>query len=323
MPSNISLVTGAAGFIGAHLVDHLLQRGERVHALVRPTTRLDRLLPLLPRITLHRVDLADAPALQDCLSRVSPARVYHLAAQTRPDATCPFTAVRSATQANLAATLNLVEALAGLPAPPRVLVRAATLAEYGSLTGASHEGDAARPATAYGAGMLATTAALHVLAPGLPFAVVSARLALCYGPGQSRQFLVAQAIEALLARRPVDLANPDSRRDLMHVGDAVAGLVKIADVVPVDCPVLNIGTGRAPRMEDVLTTICDLIGLPRDFVRQTPEATVQGPSHLQMSPDLAWQRLGWRSAIDLEDGLARTIAAERRVREALAMGAAS
>ncbi|MBT0667206.1 NAD(P)-dependent oxidoreductase [Novosphingobium profundi] len=315
MPFSVSLVTGAAGFIGAHLVHQLVRQGKQVHVIVRPSTRLDRLFPVLQEITVHRLDLADATALEACLAQVSPGHVYHLAADTRPRATSLFTAVCGATQANLSATLTLVEALAALHRPPRVLVRAATLAEYGPTGTASHEETLPRPETAYGAGMLATTAALGVLAPSLPFPVISARLALCYGPDQSPSFLVAEAIHALLEGRAVTLAHPDDRRDLMHVEDAVAGLLRIAQVIPADSPVLNIGTGHAPRMEDVLEMIRILVGLPPDFVRRAASVVPRRASELQMNPRLAWRRLGWRAAIGLEEGLARTLAAERRARE--------
>ncbi|QVM83143.1 NAD-dependent epimerase/dehydratase family protein [Novosphingobium decolorationis] len=316
MLPSVSFVTGAAGFVGAHLVRSLLERGAQVHALVRPSTRLERLAPVLDRITLHRIDLSDRTALEACLKEVSPTHVYHLAADTRPRAASPIEAVDSAIHSSLTTTLPLVEALAGLPVPPRIVVRAGTLAEYGPTDVPSREDGPVRPATPYGAGMLALTAALDVLAASLPFPVVTARLALCYGPSQSRAFLLAEAIDAFLDERPITLSAPDDRRDLMHVEDAVAGLMRIADIVPANCPVINIGSGHAPRMADVLETLRALIGAPADFVRLDSGASRRPVTELRTCPELAWHRLGWRCAIGLEEGLVQTIASERRARAA-------
>ncbi|MBH0113719.1 NAD(P)-dependent oxidoreductase [Novosphingobium sp. YJ-S2-02] len=316
MPAEVSLVTGAAGFIGAHLCKRLLARGEKVHALVRPSTRLDRLDGLLDALTFHRVDLVDAAGLQAALAAIAPTCVYHLAAQTRPETGSPFIALRRAAEANLSATLTLVEALTALATPPRVMIRAATIAEYGPADMPCREDALARPATAYGAGMLATTAAIGVLTGTMPFPVINARLALCYGAGQSRAFLVAEAVDALLAGRPITLTRPEDRRDLIHVEDAVSGLVALADTVPADCPIVNIASGIAPRMDDVMARICDLAGADPRLLRVTPAAPGNKPSVLHASPELARRRLGWHAAITLEDGLRHTIAAHRAAHEA-------
>lgn len=316
MPSSVSFVTGAAGFVGAHLVRRLLERGGQVHALVRPSTRLERLAPVLERITLHRLDLADRTALKACLKEVSPTHVYHLAADTRPGAASPIAAVDAAIHSSLTSTLPLVEALTCLSVPPRIMVRAGTLAEYGPTDVPSREDGPVRPATPYGAGMLAATAALDVLAASLPFPVVTARLSLCYGPAQSHAFLLAEAIDAFLDERPIALLAPDDRRDLMHVDDAVAGLMRIADIVPANCPVINIGSGHAPRMAEVLDTLRALIGAPEGFVEPASGASRRPATQLRTCPELAWHRLGWRCEIGLEEGLVQTIASERRARAA-------
>ena len=74
-----TLVTGATGFIGSHLVDALLERGCKVHCVVRETSNLQWLDP--QRVTLHTGDLHQPDTYKDCLSEVD--YVFHCAGVTR------------------------------------------------------------------------------------------------------------------------------------------------------------------------------------------------------------------------------------------------
>src|SRR5688500_11502142 len=57
------LVVGAAGFIGANLMRELIERGAAVHGIVRPSTDRWRIEEIVPRLTLHHLDLTDQAAL--------------------------------------------------------------------------------------------------------------------------------------------------------------------------------------------------------------------------------------------------------------------
>jgi len=305
----VTLLTGAGGFIGAHLVARLLGEGAPVHVIVRPSTELGRLAPFAESLTIHRIDLSDRLAIRACIHDLAPRRVFHLAAETRLPPQPDFTAARGTSAIYLQPALNLLEPLAELSRPPEVVVRAGTIAEYGEAALPYREHERAIPATPYGAGMLATTDAIAMLKPRLPFPVITARLALCYGRGQAPSFLIPAMIDACLSHRPMTVRRPHDRRDLLHVDDAVDALLHIARLAPQDIDVVNISTGEAPTMEDVARRIEAVTGCGEGVLVR---AEIQGdPVELRSSPDLAAARLGWRHRITLDEGLARTIADEQ------------
>jgi GDP-4-dehydro-6-deoxy-D-mannose reductase len=74
-----ALVTGAGGFAGSHLVEHLLQRGDHVVALLAPQGSLERIQRFGSDVTVARADIRDAESLTSVLSNSRPEHIYHLA----------------------------------------------------------------------------------------------------------------------------------------------------------------------------------------------------------------------------------------------------
>lgn len=108
----IIAITGAAGFIGSALVRHLCALGGfTVHGLDKLTYAANPLtvaeLEALPDFTLHRIDIADAAAVQTAFTAIQPDAVFHLAAETHVDRSIDTTAPFIAT--NLYGTYNLLQ----------------------------------------------------------------------------------------------------------------------------------------------------------------------------------------------------------------------
>lgn len=301
------LITGGAGLIGSHFARHSLARGANVHVTVRRHSAAERLADIRADITLHEVDLADADAIAAMMAWLLPKRVFHFATTTRPPKDLSPVDAAIFVERDVSNLLNLVRAMAQAPRSPETFVRAGSLAEYGTAPTPYREDRREAPVTSYGAAALASTQHLHALQSRLPFPLVTARLALVYGPGQSTSFLIPSMIERFLRGEPVTLQNPNDRRDLIYIDDVLDGLERLAERLPLETDVINLCTGQAPRMADVAEIILEETGASRDLLRFGEAGAWGGASHLQGSPDLAARLLDWRSKVDLVEGVRRQV----------------
>jgi len=219
MTSRQVLVTGASGFIGSHLVDRLAERGDRARAMVRPTSKLDKL-------SEHPVELAyatldDGDAIREAMSGCE--WVFHIAGTTAAFSRGDFMA------ANTTGTRNVLEAAASLPEGerPRVVV-------VSSLMAAGPSGHQApllevtrcAPNTMYGESKLeAERVALEVARDtGLEIAIV--RPPLVYGPRDTDVLQIFKAASFGVVAQP-GLANVEL--SAIYVDDLVSGLIAVAE----------------------------------------------------------------------------------------------
>lgn len=300
------LITGGAGFIGAALARAHLADGDAVHLLVRPggPSRPER----IPEgAVVERVPLDQVEALEECLARSQPTVIYHLASGTGRDPTPPHPVERETLSQDLINLFALLAATAEMRAPPRTLIRAGSLAEYGDGAMPSREDQREAPLTVYTAAMTAGAHYARMLQPHLSFPVVTARFALTYGPGQSLDYMVPWLIDRCLAGETSHIRRPTSRRDMIYVDDVVRGLRCMANAALDPGTILNISTGLAPTVREIAdqvvqATRCDP-ALVRYDAAQEPNFRVDA---LWGVPDRARDLLGWQAEVSLAEGIRRT-----------------
>lgn len=293
------LITGGSGFLGAHLAQRCLLRGDEVHLVVRTTSSLWRVAHLLDRVHVHRLELADRRALDACFAAVAPVDVFHLGVATRLDVQ-PGLADAVESINDLSNLMTLLAAAASARQPPRAFLRSGSIAEYGPAADAAVEGQREAPKTPYAASLAAGTHYLQMLQPRLPFRGITARLALVYGVGQSQAFFIPQTIERLASAQAVTLRRPDDRRDLIHVDDAIDGLLTLVDASQPCGGAINIATGIAPTMHEVAYLIATAIQADPRLVQIAASGT---QTTLVASPGLASSQFGWRPRIPIAEGL--------------------
>ncbi|MFQ5791896.1 MAG: GDP-mannose 4,6-dehydratase, partial [Acidobacteriota bacterium] len=102
-----SLVTGAAGFAGGHLVRYLLERGDQVAGLIYPQEAGERPETLPEQVELFEADILEGEALVTVLSRWEPDAIYHLAAFSSPEDS--WRQARRALETNILGCHNLLQ----------------------------------------------------------------------------------------------------------------------------------------------------------------------------------------------------------------------
>jgi CDP-glucose 4,6-dehydratase len=308
-----ALVTGARGFAGAWLARALLERGERVVSLdkgreERPVSTLS-LLGIDGDVVDVVGDLGDGDALRSLLRKHEVRSVFHLAAETIVG-TVQASPV-SGFETNVRGTWSLLNACLA-EGVERVVVASSDKA-YGAHEELPYREDFALQATApYEASKAAADIIARSYWPsyGLPVAVT--RLANIYG-GADVNFsrLVPEAACAALDGRPPVLRSDGSpERDFLYVEDAAAAYLALADALHRDevrGQAFNAGGGRAYAVGEVVETIARLAGTgvePDIQGTGNPEGEID---RQYVDPAKLRETCGWTPAVDLEEGLRRTI----------------
>ncbi|MGD9527786.1 NAD-dependent epimerase/dehydratase family protein [Pseudonocardia sp.] len=291
------VVTGSAGFLGRLLVEALAERG--------PVVAIDR-LPQAPRpgVTTLRADLLDDDPRVRAALAAAPV-VHHLAGcpdvrDPRPDAD------RHRRRDNVLATRAVLADVG----PDAALVVASSSSVYGGSRDGRPcaEADPLRPRGGYARSKVAVERLCAArAASGARVAVV--RPFTVAGEGQRPGMALARWIAAAREGRPLQVfGSPRRTRDLTDVRQAVRALVELGELVAAEVPVgtVNLGTGTAVRLGDVVAAIGRVLGAPvRAVVEPAADAEVE---HTLADTARLRELLGWVPRTDIDELVARQAA---------------
>ena len=298
------LVTGGAGFIGSHLCDALVRRGDSVRVLDDLSTGSRDNLP--PGVALIEADVADPHAMRAAIEGVDGA--FHLAAIA--SVTRGVTDWLGTHRANLTGTVTLFDGISR-GATPIPVVYASSAAVYGDAATVPIGEDAERrPLSAYGADKYAcelhARVASHV--HGIP--TTGLRFFNVYGPrqdpGSPYSGVISIFCERVTRGAPIDVFGDGSQtRDFVYVADVVAALLSAMERSLPGAPVFNVCTGLPTSVLELAHTIATLAGTAPEVRHLAPRA-----GEIRYStgaPDRARTAFGLGEPVPLRIGLRKVL----------------
>jgi nucleoside-diphosphate-sugar epimerase len=277
------LVTGAAGFIGAHAVRALAARGLAVTALVRPGSPRPRLAELPAGTSLVEADLDDTAAVARALAACRPEKLLHLAWYAHP---VDYLTSRRNLQ-SLQATASLVAA--AVDAGCRRIVGVGTCLELGPSDAPASEGTAAGPDTLYAACKHAARLVAEQLAVGRA-TFAWARLFHLHGPGEDPARLIAMVAARLRRGEPVELSPGGQWRDYLRVEDMAEALGLLTEATVEGT--IHVCSGRPATLRATLEAVARAVGRP-DLLRFGALPYRPGDRLAILGDPAALRRLGW------------------------------
>jgi UDP-glucuronate 4-epimerase len=312
------LVTGAAGFVGSHTVEHLLARGHRVTGLdvfddyydVRRKRANLSELEGRERFTFLEGDLRDRATCDRAVEGVE--AVVHVAA--RPGVRASIEDPLRTYDMNVIATVTLLEAMRARG------VKRLTFSSTSSVYGGDaplpfrEEAPSSRPLSPYAASKRACELliASHVEIHGLGAHVL--RLFTVYGPRGRPDMSVGRFVESALARKPIPLYGDGSvERDFTYVEDIARGIVASAERVRAgDFELANLGGSERSSVRDLIALIEEATGQKLEIDRK-PKAPGDAPV-TWADVSRARALLGWTPSVKLPEGVLRTVEWARKAR---------
>lgn len=306
------LVTGGAGFIGSHIVEALVRRGDRVRVLDNLSTGFrSNIEPFGDAVELVEADLVDAEAVARAVAGVD--CVFHEAAL----ASVPLSVDHPLRTHAACATGTVTLLDAARRAGVRRVVYASSSALYGDRPGSpKRETDLPAPISPYGAAKLAAEYYCGAFSATFPIETVALRYFNVFGPRQDPKNPYAAVIPIFLTailsgQSPVIFGDGTQSRDFTYVADVVQANLLAADAPDAANRAMNVATGRSISLLELLAGLNEVLG-----TKIAPTFAPPRPGDIHESTaDIALARefLGYAPGVPLIEGLRRSIDYYRRV----------
>jgi nucleoside-diphosphate-sugar epimerase len=299
------LVTGGAGFIGSHLAEELVRRGQRVRVVDSLITGKRRNLDHLPGVEFLEGDLADADVARRAVAGVE--YVLHQAAipSVPRSVLDPVTSNR----ANVTGSVNIL--VAARDAGVRRLVYAGSSSVYGDTpTLPKHEDMPTRPQSPYALQKLVAEQYCQLFTKLYGFETVTTRYFNVFGPrqdpGSPYSGVISLFSTAILeGRRPVIYGDGGQTRDFTYVANVVDGVLRACEAPRAAGEVINVAVGGRISLNELLRVMNQICGTDIQATYEAPRVGDVRDSQADISKARAL--LGYEPIASFEEGLRHTL----------------
>ncbi len=304
------LITGAAGFLGSSLANHLSKQGHQVRGIDDLST--GSRVALSPDVNFTRGDVNDRPKLWTLLQDVDV--VYHLAARVSVPESVLYP--REYNAANVGGTVSLMEAMRDVGV--RRVVMASSGAVYGDLGEQPiNENSVPNPRSPYAVSKLAAEHYIRTIGSLWGIETVSLRIFNAYGPGQrmpvSHPPVVPHFIHQTLRNGTLVVHNDgEQTRDYVYVDDVVKALTAATTAPGLDGLVINVGSGVETSVRKLVAAVTESVPGKAEVV-YNPRVS-GGVSRMCADLTLAKKKLSYTPSVSLEEGLRLTLEKDPRFR---------
>jgi UDP-glucuronate 4-epimerase len=307
---DVVLVTGGAGFIGSHLADALLARGDRVICLDNfsdyydPAIKRANIAGQLnnPAFTLAEGDIRDRELVFRLFEEYQPTRVAHLAALAGVRASIEQASVY--TDVNVQGSLNLLDAARKIGTFNFILASTSSIYGNTSLIPFTEDHLTDQPLAPYPATKKACEVMAYAYHNMFSMNINVLRFFTVYGPRVRPDMMAFSVLTALISGSEITLFDPDHmKRDWTFVDDIVQGVIAALDR-PTGYEVFNLGRGEPHLLSEFVSIAEELTG--KKALIKIVTAPASEPPVTYASIDKARTMLGYQPQTSIREGMART-----------------
>jgi len=313
---NTILVTGAAGFMGSHLVDSLIEMGYKVHGI--DDLSGGYLRNVSPKSRFYKVDLLNKTKTSECIRKIRPDIIFHLAADAT-EGRSQFTPI-TCTERNYMAYMSLM--VPAIQSGLKKIVITSSMSVYGAQKPPFRETMPRNPVDIYGVSKSSIEQATEILSSTYGFTYTIVRPHNVYGPRQNMadpyRNVIAIFINRLLSDKHFYIyGDGNQKRAFTYIDDFTPYIIRAAFRKACDREIINIG----PSKEYTINQLADVI--LREFYDGAAVPKRLQPVHVSDRPqevkdawctiDKARKLLGYREKTPLVKGIAETIRWAKRM----------
>jgi len=308
-PMNI-LLTGGAGFIGSHVVEHLLERGDAVTILddfndfYDPALKRRNAAAFASRVRLVEADICDTAAVRPLFQTGRFDAVVHLAARAgvRPSIRQPLLYTR----VNIGGTHNLLELARESGVKKFVFASSSSVYGVNQKVPFAEDDPIFQPISPYAATKLAGEALGHVYHHLYGMDVVCLRFFTVYGPRQRPDLAIRKFTTAIAAGQPIEMyGDGTTRRDYTYIDDILQGVLAALDR-SFGYQIINLGESRTVELRELVRLIEKELGRSAKV-----ESLPMQPGDVPLTyADITKARrlLDYKPQVPIEEGIRRFIA---------------